>query len=198
MNGFAVLLSLAQDTLRTLTGPSGYGIAIWFLAGVFMWSGITKVRQPALTAMAMVDFGVARRVWPHLGLALGLAEVALATALVVLPQLSVVIAAVLLWIFVLLIARSLQADEHFACFCFGDADSQLSRWTLARTTALALLTTGLTVGTTQTVLSRSIEGNGLEAVAAMGLLGGIALVRRIPHLLHWNSDPLGLRKAART
>jgi len=52
----------------------GYGVAIWILAIIFAWSGIAKLWQPTLAARALVDFGVLRRVRPHLGSALGVAE----------------------------------------------------------------------------------------------------------------------------
>ena len=62
MNGFASALSLLMSGFRAVTTSPGYGIGIWFLAAVFFWSGIVKLRQPTLAAMAMVDFGVAQRV----------------------------------------------------------------------------------------------------------------------------------------
>jgi hypothetical protein len=49
----------------------------------------------------------------------------------------------LLWFFVLLIAKSLFSGEDFSCFCLGDADTRLSRLTLVRTAALALLASAL-------------------------------------------------------
>jgi membrane protein YdbS with pleckstrin-like domain len=99
----------------------------------------------------------------------------------------------LLWFFVLLIARSLWLGKDFSCFCFGDADSRLSRVTLVRTIALAVLATALVVvplryaGFDQIYL--------LQALSAAALVGTIVLAGRIPSLLRWNRDPYGLGNA---
>ena len=190
MNGFESALSLFARALQLVTAPAGYGIAVWILAIVFAWSGIAKLRQPTLAAMAMMDFGVIRRIRPRLGSALGAAEVLVALSLVTgtLPALFLPITAGLLWFFVLLIAKGLLSGEDFACFCFGDADSRLSRLTLLRTATLALLASLLAVaplpnyaGLTETYV--------LQATSAAAIVGGIVLVAQIPNLLRWNKDP---------
>src|SRR5919202_755283 len=141
MNGFESALSLFAGALHLATAPTGYGVGVWILAIIFIWSGVAKLRRPTLAAMAIMDFGVVRRVRPRLGSALGAAELLLALLLVTgtLPVLFLPVTAGLLWFFVLLIARSLWFGKDFSCFCFGDADSKVSRSTLVRTAALALL-----------------------------------------------------------
>ena len=190
MNGFESALSLFARALQLVTAPAGYGIAVWILAIVFAWSGVAKLRQPTLAAMAMMDFGVIRRVRPRLGSVLGAAEVLVALSLVTgtLPALFLPITAGLLWFFVLLIAKGLLSGEDFPCFCFGDADSRLSRLTLVRTATLALLASLLAVaplpnyaGLTETYV--------LQATSAAAIVGGIVLVAQIPNLLRWNKDP---------
>jgi hypothetical protein len=191
MNGFEAALSLIKDGLHAITGPSSYEIAVWFLAGVFTWSGIAKLRRPALAAMAMVDFGVVRRFHPSLGGLLGAAEVflALMLALRLIPRFALLITVILFWFFVLLIARSLWSNERFACFCFGDADSELSGWTLARTTALALTASTLALTAIPTRNYRDLDEVGLlQGVTALSLLGTMALANYIPRLLRWNHD----------
>ena len=69
VNGFGSAIALLTQVFHLVTGPAGYGIAIWVLAIVFVWSGFAKLRRPALAAMAMNDFGVLRRVRPRLGAA---------------------------------------------------------------------------------------------------------------------------------
>jgi Methylamine utilisation protein MauE len=192
VNGFGSAIALLERAFELMTGPAGYGIAIWVLAIIFVWSGLAKLRRPALAAMAINDFGILRRIRPGLGSALGAVELLLALALIT-GALAVVVLPVtagLLWFFVLLIARSLWLGKDFSCFCFGDADSRLSRFTLVRTIALALLATALAVvplryaGFDQTYL--------LQAVSAAALVGAIVLASRIPSLLRWNRDPYGL------
>jgi hypothetical protein len=192
VNGFGSAIALLTQVFDLVTAPAGYGIAIWVLAIVFVWSGLAKLRRPALAAMAMNDFGIVRRIRPRLGSALGALELLLALSLIS-GMLRVVVlpfTAGLLWFFVLLIARSLWLGKDFSCFCFGDADSRLSRLTLVRTTALALLASALALvplryaGFDQVYL--------LQAISAAALVGAIVLASRIPKLLRWNKAPYGL------
>jgi hypothetical protein len=192
VNGFESAISLFAKALDLITAPTGYGIAVWILAIVFAWSGVAKLRRPTLAAVAIRDFGVLRRVRPGLGSALGAAEllVALTLATGTLAVVFLPITAGLLWFFVLLIARSLLSGEDFACFCFGETDSRLSRLTLVRTGALALLATVLAVaplpyaGFDQTYL--------LQAIFAAAFVGTIVLGSQIARLLRRNRDPYGL------
>jgi Methylamine utilisation protein MauE len=192
VNGFESAAALLAKVFGLVTGPAGYGIAVWVLAIIFVWSGLAKVRRPALAAMAMNDFGILRRIRPRLGGALGAVELLVALSLIIgaFPVLILPVTAGLLWFFVLLIARSLWAGRDFSCFCFGDADARLSRLTLVRTIALALLASALVVapiryaGFDQVYL--------FQAVCAAALVGAIVLASRIPRLLRWNKDPYGL------
>ena len=99
-------------------------------------------------------------------------------------------AAAMLWVFVLLIANSLWSGKRFACFCFGEADSELSRLTLVRTATLALLATIVAIGSAP---MGSHPGFGsayaLQGASAAAIVGAIVLVSQIPKLLRWNKDP---------
>ena len=189
MNGFESALALLAKVLDLVTAPEGYGIAVWILAIIFVWSGLAKLRRPALAAMALTDFGILRRVRPRLGGALGAVELLLALVLIT-GTLSVVflpLTAGLLWFFVLLIARSLWSGKDFSCFCFGDADSRLSRLTLIRTTALAVLAS-LLVAAPQPYASFD-QIYLLQAISAVAFVGTIVLASQTPKLLRWNRDP---------
>ena len=192
MNGFESALSLTADAIRLAMAPAGYGIAAWVLTIVFAWSGIAKLRQPILAAMAMVDFGVLRRVRPPLGSALGAAELSLALVLATgaLRTVFLPIAAALLWLFTLLIAKSLRSGKRFACFCFGEADSELSLLTLVRTATLALLASVLAVAPRSIGAYPELSSSYvLQAASAMAIVGAIVLGSQIPKLLRWNRDP---------
>jgi hypothetical protein len=192
VNGFESALSLLAKALHLITAPTGYGIAVWILAIVFVWSGVAKLRQPTLAAVAMVDFGVLRWVRPRLGSALGAAELLLALLLIAgtLPALLLPVTAGLLWLFVLLIAKSLLSGKDFACFCLGDADSRLSRLTLVRTGALALLASVMAV---VPLPYASFDWTYvLQAISAAALVGTIVLASQFAKLLRWNRDPYGL------
>ena len=192
VNGFESALSLLAKALHLITAPTGYGIAVWILAIVFVWSGVAKLRQPTLAAVAMVDFGVLRRVRPRLGSALGAAELLLALLLIagMLPALFLPVTAGLLWLFVLLIAKSLLSGKDFACFCLGDADSRLSRLTLVRTGALALLASVMAV--VPLPYASFDQTYFLQAISAAAFVGTIVLGSQIAKLLRWIRDPYGL------
>lgn len=203
MGGFAALGTLARGAGQILVDPATIGIARWFLAAIFVVSGATKVRRPALAAMAMADFGVVRRVRPPLGLLVGLAELGLAAALALgiwadpLARPTAIVAAGVLWLFALLIARSLQAGDRFACFCFGESDDRLSGLTLARTAGLALLATGLALaGAFPTGLPDAGTAS-VQLVTALALLGAIALGRHVPALWRMSGEKPGTRRTVR-
>src|ERR671933_2280657 len=82
MNGFESAFSIFAELLHLVTAPADYGIAVWILAMIFVWSGVAKLRRPTLAAMAMMDFGILRRIRPRLGSVLGAAEVLVALSLV--------------------------------------------------------------------------------------------------------------------
>jgi hypothetical protein len=198
MNGFESALSLLASALHLVSTPTGYGIGVWILGIIFVWSGVAKLRRPTLAAMAMMDFGVLRRVRPRLGSALGAAEVLLALFLITgtLPVLFVPVTAGLLWFFVLLIARSLRSGQDFPCFCFGGADSRLSRLTLVRTAALAVLASVLAVAAPEVGRYAGFsETYVLQAVSAAAFVGAILLGNQISKLLRWNKDPYRLGNA---
>jgi len=191
MNGFEALFSLVRDFYRLLTGAVGYGIVCWFLATIFAWSGVVKLRRPTLTAMAMVDFGVFRRVQPVLGWMLGAVELTLAFALATqrFPQLTLLLTAMLLWVFTIFIARSLWRGKAFACFCFGDTDSEMSPWTLLRTVALALLATVMALTPIPADLPLNYQANVLQVIIAWSFVGTVVLGSYMLRLLRWGDNP---------
>lgn len=189
MGGFSAAISLGRGLLEAWTGPTGMGLTAWFLAALFAISGVAKVRRPALAAMAMVDFGVMRRVRPELGRLLGIGELALAVALPLAPMPAA--AAAVLWVFSILIAQALLSGAAFPCFCFGETDQGLSGMTLARTAALALAATILAWAAPVRNVVFGDESL-LQMVVAGAVLGVIVLGGRVPGLLRWNRDPFGL------
>ncbi len=203
MGGFAALGTLARVAGEILADPATSGIARWFLVAIFVVSGLAKVRHPALAALAMVDFGVARRVRPPLGLLVGLAELGLAAALALgiwagpLVRPTAIVAAGVLWLFALLIARSLRAGDRFACFCFGESDDRLSALTLVRTAGLAFLATGLGLVDTTLTGSADAGATGVQLATALALLGAIVLGGHVPALWRMSGEEPGARRTVR-
>lgn len=184
----------------------GLGVGTWFLAGVFLWSGAGKVRHPRRTAVAIFDFGAVRNPKPSLGLGLGVAELVLSFSLAAASVVgswktalaSLTGAAVILWIFVILISRSLSEHKTFACFCFGDTQSTLSAWTLLRTAGLALMATLLAVVAPGATLEVTLKTNLLQAESAAALLMASALLGRFQSLIRRSEDPFFLQREGAT
>jgi hypothetical protein len=141
--------------------------------------------------MAIVDFGVTNKVNITFGRILGAFEgiLAIALALKVYPRVTLTITAMLLWVFGSLIFRSLLLGKDFACFCFGDIDSNLSRWTLLRTLALASLATTVAYFPTPDNLHTSLEADVMQAIVAISPLGIVVLISQIVRLLRMEVNP---------
>jgi uncharacterized membrane protein YphA (DoxX/SURF4 family) len=173
--------------LADLPTTDAVGIAEWFLAFVFLWSGGSKLVRPAPAAAAIVNFGIGRR--PRRLLAVGLGSLELVLGLVLALQLwrveAPIVAGAISLVFAGFIARSLARGERFPCACFGDPAAEISAAALARAvalTALALALAGLATraGHRPDVL-RATE----EATAALGLLGCVvtgSLIVRVARL----------------
>jgi hypothetical protein len=166
-----------------------FGCLALLLALVFVASAVPKLRKPELAALAIVDFGVARRAHRWAGLGLGVAEFALAIALAMAAAMATparavpaACAALLLWAFVWLIARSLREPERFSCQCFGSSDP-VSAVTLIRTVLLAVGATLLFVSALGSMAAPTVEQWFLESAIAASVLGVVALSLRLPDAL---------------
>lgn len=177
--------------MTLLAASDGLAAAgVWLLAGVFLWSGAVKLRRSRRAALAMVDFGVVRSPRRIHGFLLGGGELSLALLLIVADQAGLVVAAGLLWIFVVIVARSLAHGGRFSCYCFGDADQPLSWLTLARTGLLAMLATLLLAGV-PAVTSFRVGGHSVLAAAVVGTALVLAgLLRAVPTVLR-STSPTG-------
>jgi multisubunit Na+/H+ antiporter MnhB subunit len=149
MNGFDHLIDYLRTSLSEFSeGPLRPSLMV-MLGLTFFWSGYAKVRSPWGAAFAVADFGLVRR--PSLALAWLVAggEVALAVTLAIAPAISPglaveasTVAACVLLLFCILIARSLHMGRSFDCACFGAAEGGLTPATLARAVALAVVASG--------------------------------------------------------
>lgn len=155
---------------------------------------MAKLRRPTSAAMAIADFGLTRRVHPRLGLVLGIAETALALALAFggpYSRAALTVAAVLLWAFTLLIARSLWLGNRFPCSCFGGEEHDISRWTLFRTASLSVLVSIPVAADVTTGVYRDVGGiQALEFSVAAAILGTVVLGASISRLMKWNRDAI--------
>lgn len=168
-----------------------FGSLALFLALVFIVSAIPKLRRPELAAMAIADFGVADSPPRWTGLALGGVELFLALGLIgsaisggAVRIVPVALSAILLSVFVVLIAKALRSQESFSCYCFGNSDETISQRTLLRTAALATLAIFLVTGGTGVAVDPpTVTEWILEMTIAASLLGGIALLAQVKSVL---------------
>lgn len=186
MAGFEALEHLAGDAASAVWRQESYGIISWLYAWVFVWAGVTKIREPAHAARALTDFRLTRKLNPNprLGRVVGVSEVTLGGAIAsgYSDAFVALIATLVLCFFVFLIARALVRREAFPCFCFGSTESSLSVRTAARTAALttgSLVLVGLATSFQRYSNPRLVL---LEAVSALALLSTAALLSFVPTL----------------
>jgi hypothetical protein len=191
VGGFHSLLTLAGDAARGLRDPQVHGLCAAFVALVFGWAGAAKLRRPALAAMAMVDFGVARRARPGFGRGLGAVEVALALVLAsgFEQRAALAVAGAICAVFALVIGRSLVRGDTFACFCFGDSSAALSSRTLVRTLSLGAL--AVTTAVLSAPAVPDMQTLVLDGVGAVALLASLTILARIDPLLRSPSTVTG-------
>ena len=191
MGGFESALDGIGNAASSLHSSPGFEIATWFLAGVLIWSGVTKLLHPWKAALAMVDFGVVKTPSRKQGIALGVVELGLGAllALGAVTMLSLATALVLFSAFTVLIARSLLRGESFPCQCFGGDDSRLGVTSLLRA-ALLMGLCGLLLAADQATASRALDSwdTYLTLTVAGSALATIVLCAQVPHLLGWNGE----------
>jgi len=176
------------EAANGLSNQAAFSAGAWALALVFLASAVPKLRKPELAAMAMVDFGVITKPRPIAGTALGAGEVALALALslaacggsTVIRVVPVALAAGALWVFSVLILRSLRSSDRFECFCFGEG-GEISGATLARTSAMAVVASVFAVAAPSVPSGvPGAEAALLSLIVAASVLGVTALLSTLP------------------
>ncbi len=118
------------------------------LAGVFIVSGVGKLRAPgsvadavkALSLPSALGRGVVAQAFPW-------CEIALGAALLLTPRPWVIVpaaAALLLSLaFAVVVARAVRSGSEASCHCFGAGESAMSWWTVGRNAALVLAAAAL-------------------------------------------------------
>jgi Methylamine utilisation protein MauE len=168
--------------VRVETGQLAVALAA-VPAVVLVWSGVEKLRHPFPASLAIVRFGLAKRVRPEVGRGAGAIEVAAGALLLVRPHSPWAYgpAAALLAVFVFLLARAVGRGERFACACFGAGESDsITPVTVLRTAALLALCVGGLAWTELASLGSPGGPEQLQAVAtACVLLASLHLAATI-------------------
>src|SRR6266511_5433680 len=113
MGGFESAALLARDLWSAVHESAVQGAGASFLAGIFAVAGVSKLRRPTQAALAIVRFGVTKRLRPRLGAGAGAAEVILACSLAsqAAPGATASVAVGLLSLFAFLIARDRKSTR---------------------------------------------------------------------------------------
>lgn len=175
-------------------------VAVWVLAGIFVVAGAAKLLSPALTAAAIVRFGLLHSPRAVVARAIGIAELVLAALIVFAADTGVPLAAAMIVLAAtsVLIARALVRGEEFPCGCFGRSDKSLSRWTFLRNLLFVAAATSLLalfVAEPAYLSFGSVHEEVIRAVAAVSLLCSGFLVTVVAPLLKWNTTSGQVRRA---
>lgn len=147
----------------------GQTLAAGVLVALFVVSGTQKVRTPFPAALAMMRFGLVRRIDARYGRLAGVAELAVAVTLVAKPTTwwPFAAATALGALFVTVVSRALLRGDAFPCGCFGAKNDRLSRGTLVRAGLVFVLASGGVVMGIATPSSVS------TATALIGVASGV-------------------------
>ena len=156
------------------------------LAAVFATAGVAKLLDRDGSRQALEDFGMPARLAPAGGIALPLAELAIAVALLIAPtaQWGAIGAIVLLLLFVAGIGAALARGEAPDCHCFGQVHSEpAGKGTLVRNGVLAALAAVVAVAgpgpsITGWISDRSAPELVIAAAAVAGALALALLLRK--------------------
>lgn len=129
------------STVRDLLSASGLSTAaLYLIVGVFLIAAGYKLLHPVPIAVALVNFGVVRRVIPRLGYCIGFLELGLAVGLLsgkMRPMFALVSAGTLIG-YTALLGRAVRSGDSFACSCFSASSEPIDNMTVTRTALLAV------------------------------------------------------------
>jgi peroxiredoxin len=138
--------------------PAGL-VAQAALAGVFLVAALAKLGDRAGSRAALTGFGVPGVLAGPLGVLLSLAELAVAAALLLVPEPGALASLALLLAFSAAIVVNLLRGHAPDCHCFGSLHSApVSWWTVARNLLLALVAAGLVWSAPSWVLLGGLAG----------------------------------------
>lgn len=146
------------------------------LAALFAVAAVAKLRRREETAATLREFGVPAGLRAPLGVALPLAELAIAAGLVVTAtsRWAGLAALLLLAVFTVALAVVLRRGRQVDCNCFGAlGGSRVSGWTIGRNAGLMALAGAVAVAGPGAGLG-SLDGSAVVAVAAA--LAGVLLL----------------------
>jgi hypothetical protein len=165
-------------------------VAAWTLSAMFIFAGSQKLARPKLAALAIVDFGLARRPRKEFGIAAGVVEIVIGAFAAIPPtsRFGVAGAAGLLLLFAVVLGRASLRGEEFACFCFGESSSEVS-WMAAARTALFALGAG-TVALAIAWRGRDLASHDevVAAITGVAVFGSALLGGRVPALRRFNRN----------
>lgn len=150
-------------------------------AAVFLWAGVAKLRNPFPASLAIVRFGLLKRVTPGAGRVAGAIESLAGTLLLLAPFAlwAWALPSLLALAFVGMTARALLRGQRFDCACFGSGKSEIGTGTLVRAGVLLVVSVGAMFLATGCSLGR-LEVSARTEAFAVGCLGVVTVNRRSP------------------
>lgn len=172
------------EALDALRDASVGGAIAAILGSVLLLSGGIKLRNPLPAAIALVNFGVARRVRPAWAYILGGLEVTVGLSLILRIAWPVPALAALTMFagFFTAIASALLMKRQLECACFGEANAPLGLPTLARAVLLVGLSVMATAASLQPLSSQDALSETVTGVALLAILVLLSAAWRLRRL----------------
>ncbi|MFT4147827.1 MAG: MauE/DoxX family redox-associated membrane protein [Micrococcaceae bacterium] len=128
--------------------PILYVFVSFVLAGIFLISGLSKIKNRPATLEALYNFKFPESTHSFIATALPLGELILAVALIFasapLHRIASLVAALLMLIFLVMVTSVFLKKEEFSCNCFGAGSANISEMTVSRNMIFVFLS-GLAV-----------------------------------------------------
>jgi uncharacterized membrane protein YphA (DoxX/SURF4 family) len=162
-------------------------LVIWinyFLAWLFVVSGSLKLRNLAEFRGQLKSFNFMHPDLARLtAFLVPCVELCLGLLMIVLPArfIQLALAAVILLVFTIFIAWALKKRKNTSCFCFGEADGEISRVTLIRNAVLLSMSTAacsgslIGVGKSPVAITTTVLLLGYGAIGVLLFLAGFQL-----------------------
>lgn len=188
-----------------LTIPYTPVVIGFFLGGIFLWSGIAKLRSQHETAVALTRFRITRVASKRAARFLIAIELVIGGGLIVSTSiaswwllLSAFIGALALSSgIVAVLSVALRRPARFPCSCFGVSDDTISWRTLARAVLIALIAgIGVTIVALDGRPEAGVDQTVQLLIIATGVLALCAIVPAARNLLPYQ-DPFRLELGSR-
>lgn len=186
MDGLGSLIEFFADGVALLRTSDGSSVVALFISSMMGLSGVSKIRRPLNTRLAIENYlGIRSIPFEHAGVLLGTFELALAIGMLFRPSWTASPVSGLLFLFAIFTAWHLAKGHTFTCGCFGRDDETISMATLLRAVIAGGAAATLIAASPETIPIFNVDA----VLLTLGSIGTVLLLQLIPSLLRWNTDP---------